>query len=127
MNSYFEQMILSASPMELVRLTYEQAIYCVRDAREHLRQEKVVERSKAIMKAYALVTELLTSLDEEKAPAMSAKLRNLYLYVQGLLLRANCEQIEEPLAEAQLLLGTLAEAWKQVPDLQPQTTAARAA
>ena len=127
MNSYFEQMILSASPMELVRLTYEQAILCVRDAREHLRQKKVGERSKAIMKAYALVTELLTSLDEEKAPAMSAKLRNLYLYVQGLLLRANCEQIEEPLAEAQLLLGTLAEAWKQVPDLQPQTAAALAA
>ena len=57
MNSYFEQMILSASPMELVRLTYEQAILCVREAREHLRQKKVVERSKAIMKAYALVTE----------------------------------------------------------------------
>ena len=127
MNSYFEQMILSASPMELVRLTYEQAILCVREAREHLRQKKMVERSKAIMKAYALVTELLTSLDEEKAPAISAKLRNLYLYVQGLLLKANCEQIEGPLAEAQLLLGTLAEAWKQVPDLQPRTAAALAA
>ena len=34
---------------------------------------------------------------------------------------------EEPLAEAQLLLGTLAEAWKQVPDLQPHTAAALAA
>ena len=38
MNPYFEQMILSASPIELVRLMYQQAIAAVADAREHLRE-----------------------------------------------------------------------------------------
>ena len=127
MNAYFEQMILSASPMELVRLMYDQAILCVRDARRYLSQKKITERSKAIMKAYGLVAELLTSLNQEQAPELSASLRNLYLYIQGLLLTANCEQTDQPLAEAQALLGTLSEAWKQVPDLRAEAAAALAA
>ena len=127
MNAYFEQMILSASPVELVRLMYDQSILSVRDAREHLCRKRVAERSKAIMKAYSLVSELVTSLNQEHAPALAANLRNLYFYVQGLLLKANCDQIDEPLAEAQALLGTLLEAWKQVPDVRPETAAALAA
>ena len=127
MNAYFEQMILSASPMELVRLMYDQAILCVRDARRYLSQRKITERSKAIMKAYGLVAELLTSLNQEQAPELSAGLRNLYLYIQGLLLAANCDQTDQPLAEAQALLGTLSEAWKQVPDLRAEAAAALAA
>lgn len=127
MNAYFEQMILSASPMELVRLMYDQAILSVRDARRHLSQKKITERSKAIMRAYGLVAELLTSLNEEQAPQLSAGLRSLYLYIQGLLLQANCEQTDQPLAEAQALLGTLSEAWKQVPDRRAEAAAARVA
>ena len=127
MNAYFEQMILSASPVELVRLMYGQAILAVRDAREHLRQKRIAERSKATMRAYAILTELLISLREDAYPELTPRLRNLYLYLQGLLLKANCEQTDPPLEEALKLLNTLAEAWKQVPDQQPKEAAAIAA
>ena len=127
MNTYVEQMILAASPMELVRLMYGQAIVAVKDARGHLSRKQVLERSKAVMRAYGILSELLTSLREEEAPEMTIRLRNLYLYMQGLLLKANCEQVDEPLAEALGLLTTLADAWKRVPDINWQESAANAA
>src|SRR5947208_2002799 len=127
MNAYFEQMILSASPVELVRLMDGQAIVSVQDAREHLRQKKVAARSRAIMRGYGILAELLTALRVEDAPQFAPRLRSLYLYMQGLLLKANCDQIDEPLAETLALLHTLAEAWKQVPDLHAGQAAAIAA
>ncbi len=47
MNPYYEQMILNAEPVELIRLLYQRAISCVRDAREHLAHKRIAERSKA--------------------------------------------------------------------------------
>ena len=43
---------------------------------------------------------------------MSKNLAELYSYVEMLLIRANSEQCDPPLAEAERLLGTLEEAWK---------------
>ena len=104
MNPYFEQMILSASPIELVRLMYQRAIACVADAREHLKAGRIRERAQAINRTYAILTELLTSLDAEKAPELVANLRALYCYMQQRLIDANFQQIDEPLAETGRLL-----------------------
>jgi flagellar protein FliS len=116
MNAYFEQMIVSASPLELVCLMYDQAIASVREARAHLQRKNVTGRSKAIMRAYGILTELISALRPVEAPEIAAQLRRLYLYLQGILLKANGEQTDAPLVEALTLLSTLSDAWKQVPD-----------
>lgn len=115
MNPYFEQMILSASPVELVRLMYQRAIASVADAREHLRAGRIRERTQAVKKAYAILTELLISLDASKAPELAANLRRLYCYMQERLVEANLTQKEGPLEETGRLLATLADAWREVP------------
>jgi flagellar protein FliS len=115
MNPYFEQMILSASPIELVRLMYQRAIACVADAREHLKAGRIRERAQAINRAYAILMELLTSLDADKAPELAANLRGLYCYMQQRLIDANFQQQDAPLAETGRLLSTLADAWMEVP------------
>ena len=112
MNPYFEQMILSASPIELVRLMYQRAVACVADAREHLRAGRIMERGQAIAKAYAIIAELMASLDREKAPDLASNLRRLYSYLQQRLIEANLCQTDAPLAEASCLLTTLADAWQ---------------
>jgi flagellar protein FliS len=127
MNAYFEQMIVSASPLELVCLMYDQAIASVREARAHLQRKNVTGRSKAIMRAYDILTELISALRPAEAPEIAAQLRRLYLYLQGILLKANGEQTDEPLAEAVTLLTTLSDAWKQVPDANRRELAAVAA
>lgn len=112
MNPYFEQMILSASPIELVRLMYQQAIASVADAREHLREGRIRERVAAIRKAYALITELLVSLDASQAPEIAGNLRKLYSYMLSRLNEANFSKSEAPLEEVGRLLSTLADAWQ---------------
>jgi len=99
MNPYFEQMILSASPIELVRLLYQRAIASVADAREHLREGRVRERAQNINRAYAILSELLVSLDVEKAPELAGNLRMLYCYMQKRLIEANFSQTDGPLEE----------------------------
>lgn len=112
MNPYFEQMILSASPIELVRLMYQQAIASVADAREHLREGRIRERVAAIRKAYGLITELLVSLDASKAPEIAGNLRRIYSYMLARLNEANFSKSDAPLEEVGRLLSTLADAWQ---------------
>jgi len=115
MNPYFEQMILSASPIELVRLMYQRAIACVADARDHLKAGRIRERTQAIKRAYAILAELLISLDAEIAPELAANLRRLYCYMQQRLIDANFLQQDGPLEETGRLLSNLADAWMAVP------------
>jgi flagellar protein FliS len=114
MNPYFEQKILSADPIELVRLLYQRAIGSVREAREHLRGGRIAERSKAITRAYEALRELLGSLRPEAAPELAGRLRELYCYMQQRLLDANLRQEDGPLTETLGLLTTLGEGWDRI-------------
>jgi flagellar protein FliS len=114
MNPYFEQTILNADPVELTRIVYQRCMSSVRDAREHLRNRKIAERSAAIMRAYAALNELLVALRPDTAPQLAGRLQALYLYMQRRLLEANLEQADSPLAEVLGLLATLADAWAGV-------------
>jgi len=117
MNPYFEQVILSASPVELVRLMYQKAIASVTDARDHLKAGRIRERSQAINKAYAILAELLISLDAKQAAELATNLKRLYCYMQERLIEANFTQKDGPLAETVRLLSTLADAWQFVPEI----------
>jgi flagellar protein FliS len=125
MNRYFQQMILSASPVELIRLLYQRAIASVRDAREHLKNGMITERSASINNAYEVVMELLTSLRPDEAPELAARLSGLYCYIQERLLEANFKQSDQPLAEVVVLLTTLAEAWTALPETAPAARQSR--
>jgi flagellar secretion chaperone FliS len=116
MNPYFEQMILSASPIELVRLLYQRAIAAVRDARADLKDRQIAERCASINVAYSVLLELTGSLREDGSPELVARLKGLYGYMQGRLIDANLNQTDEPLAEVLGLLTTLAEAWNSIPE-----------
>lgn len=114
MNHYFEQMILSASPVEMVYLLYQRAMRGVRDARTHLAEGRIAERCEAVNHAWSVLLELTNSLDVERAPEMAGRLGALYAYMQERLMEANLKQQEAPLSEVLMLLTTLAEGWSGV-------------
>jgi len=111
MNRYFEETIRNADPIDLIRLLYQKAISSVEDAREHLREKRIAQRSAAIIRAYAVVAELIASLRTDAAPELTRQLRHLYSYILQRLLDANMQQAEKPLAEVLELLKTLEEGW----------------
>jgi flagellar protein FliS len=113
-DTYLEERILSADPVELVHMLFQAAIASVGDARRHLAERDILARAKAISKACAILTELNTSLDYERGGEMSVRLSQLYGYMHRRLVEANRRQIEEPLAEVTDLLHTLVEGWVAV-------------
>lgn len=110
--AYIESRVLSADPMELVRVLYQGGIEAVREARRCLAAGKIAERSRAITKASAIVLELAGALDHQHGGAISQRLAALYQYMLDRLLEANFQQSDAPLAEVVGLLTTLSEAWE---------------
>ena len=111
---YLETEILSADPIKLVSLLYRGAIESVSAARRHLASGAILERSQQINRAWEILQELAGSLDHAHGGELSRNLGELYGYVQQRLLEANAQQSDAPLAEAEALLTTLAEAWRGI-------------
>lgn len=125
-DAYLENKILSASPVELIRILYQGALSSIRDAKGYLAEGDIAKRSRAISKATAILTELSCSLNHEAAADLGARLASLYDYMQRRLLEANFEQSEAPLNEVLALLATLAESWEEI-DMKNRSETAGAA
>lgn len=118
---YLESEVYSADPLKLVNMLYRAAIESVGAAREHLAAGRIRERSQKVTKAWKIVQELRESLDAERGGELSARLSELYVYMQNRLIEANAQQKDAPLAEVEQILSTLHEGW------QAASTAAGAA
>lgn len=103
--------ILTAPPLRLIQLLYRGALDSIASARRHLKLGDIRARSRAISKAMSILTELSLSLDHNAGGDLSKHLAELYAYAEMLLIKANREQSDRPLEEAERLLSTLSEAW----------------
>jgi flagellar protein FliS len=124
-DAYLESRILTADPLELVRILYRSALDCTRRARTHLAAGRIPERSREICKTFSLISELTSSLDHGRGEAVSANLARLYDYLQRRLLEANARQSAEALAEVENLLTTMLAGWDQAgrpSETQPSPT-----
>ena len=95
-DAYLESRVLSADPVELVVMLYQAAIGAVQEARRHLADGKIAERSKAISRACDIVLELQSALDKERGVEIAARLGALYAYMLRGLLEANLQQADAP-------------------------------
>ena len=113
-DAYLESRVLSADPIELVNMLYQGCMQAVREARLHLAEGRIAERSREITKACQIVIELAVSLDHERGGEISRRLALLYDYMHRRLLEANMRQSDEPLADVLGLLSTLSEGWEGI-------------
>jgi flagellar secretion chaperone FliS len=125
-DAYLENGVLTADPLELVRILYRLAMDRIRDARRHLEAGDAGARSKAISTASEALIELGSSLDPRAGGELSRRLAQLYEYMQWRLVEANFHQSAEPLNEVLSLLSTLSEAWREIrPEPRPAAPAAQ--
>ncbi len=114
LGAYLESKVLSASPLELVCLAYEEAIEAVRLARQCIIEKRIQDRARAITKAQLLIGELQNSLDFHRGGQLSEQLAGLYRYMVSRLGEAHFKQSEEPLEDVENLLGTILESWREL-------------
>ncbi|HVO99241.1 MAG TPA: flagellar export chaperone FliS [Bryobacteraceae bacterium] len=108
---YLEAEVFGADPVEQVCILYRGAMEATAAARRHLQAREIPERSRQIMRAFAILSELSRALDP-KYEKISRPLGELYAYMSRQLLEANAKQIDAPLAEVEGLLATLYDGWK---------------
>jgi flagellar secretion chaperone FliS len=124
---YFEEELREASPLKLVVILYRGALDAIVSARRYVRLGEIRPRARDINRAIGILAELSRSLDRERGGEVSRNLARLYAYIRALLVRANSEQREEPLVEAERLLNTVLEGWMacQTPERTTQSPQAQ--
>jgi flagellar protein FliS len=122
-NTYRQSEILHASPVQLVILLYRGALSALAQARLHLAQGAIRERSAQVQLAFDILTELTGALDREQGGDFAMRLVELYDYMQRRLVAANAEQSAEPLLEVEALLRNLLEGWEAIDGTLPEKVA----
>jgi flagellar protein FliS len=119
-----EARILSATPLELVVILYDEAINAVRAARAHLASKNILARGRAVSKAVSILIELSRSLNFDAGDGeLSKRLAGVYAFMRSSLLDANLRQTDDGLATTERLLVSLREAWFAV-SAQPSSISA---
>jgi flagellar protein FliS len=113
-NSYQQERVEQASPLELTCLLYEGAIQAIEQAEVFLRRGEILARGRAITRAQAIIAELNSALDRTKGGELAARLGLLYDYSLAKLLEAHTNQDGQALSEVRRLLKELHEAWVQI-------------
>jgi len=113
-DAYLDSRILSADPIELIHILYEHTLTMLGDARRCLAAGDIYGRGRAIHRAIAALDELDGSLDRKAGGSIGKNLAHLYQSMRLRLLTANIRQEDAPLAEVEMLLGTLAEGWSGI-------------
>jgi flagellar secretion chaperone FliS len=113
-DNYIERSILTASPMELVRMLYGFVIENLAEASRCVETGDIAGRGNAVSKATDGLVELLTSLDHQQGGEVSARLAELYSYIVSRILQGHVDQDAAPFRESEKLMATLLESWEDV-------------
>jgi flagellar protein FliS len=113
-DNYLEGNVLTASPIELVRMLYRFVIERMGDAIHCSNAGDIVGRGLAVSRATDGLTELLCSLDHAHGGNVSRQLAELYGYCVSRVLQGHMEQDKTPFEEVDRLMSTLLQGWEQV-------------
>jgi len=104
--------VTQADPLKLVEMMYEGAIRFMRIAQHCIAQGDMEGAHNGILRAYAIVAELMATLDFEQGGEIAARLEQCYDYVLHLLKEANIKKDPALLKQAQEIIEPLLESWR---------------
>lgn len=120
--NYRQTQVMTASPMELVLMLYDEGIRSLRNAEEAFKIEtpdRIEKINNGILRAQDVIAELTLSLDMEKGGEIANNLERLYDFMINHLSGANVRKTVKPLKEVRELLSELKEAWQKVAEKEP--------
>jgi len=113
-NPYLQQMVETATPVQLIGLLFRRGSELMDDAEAALNARDLERANDALVKAQRIVAELISSLDMEKGGEIAVNLHRLYTFVWERLLHANLRKAVGPLQEAKTVWKELQSLWEQV-------------
>jgi len=111
---YRQTQAQTAAPGELVVMLYRGAVRFVTTAIAAIEAKDVEAAHTNLVKAQAIVSELLETLDLERGGEIARRLTSIYEYLNQRLVEANIRKDAEPAREVERFLRELLPAWEAV-------------
>jgi flagellar secretion chaperone FliS len=121
--NYHNTHIMTASPMELILMLYDEAVKSLGKAEEAFKIEgpgRIQEINNNLLHAQDIITELTASLNFEKGGEIASNLYKLYEFMIHQLSQANINKKVKPVREVKALMIELKEAWLKVAEKEPR-------
>jgi flagellar protein FliS len=110
-NQYQQSAVEQAEPVKLVGMMYEGALRFIRRAEKRIADGDPEGAHNNIMRAYAIIAELMATLDFNQGGEIAVKLEQCYEYLLHLLQEANIKKDAAMLQQARTLIEPLLATW----------------
>lgn len=111
----YQQIKVKSSPREkLLIMAYDGAIRFINVSLKNLNDGDLEKVHFNILKAQAIISELMISLDMEKGGEIAVNLFRIYEYMNHRLTIGNATKDKKPFEEVKSLLNRLREAWLEI-------------
>jgi flagellar protein FliS len=112
-SAYQEVQVRGTDARGLVTLLFQGLMKFLVRARAALEEQDYARKADALGKAQGILSELICSLDEEKAPELSRSLKALYAHLQRELVEADLTDDLERLDYVIEIVQRLYDAWEE--------------
>ena len=113
LKQYQQTQIQTATPEKLLIMLYNGAINFLNKSKVYLEQRDYAQTNTFLMKAQAIITEFMNTIDWEPNPEFAQNLYNLYEFMNYTLVQANIHKDTEKIDVVIDLLKTLKSAWEE--------------
>ena len=111
---YKKTVLATTDRVQIILMLYEGILNHIKIAKQKVERGDLLTKGTHLSKATLIVTELSNILDMEKGGEISQNLRSLYTYVVQRLIYANLNNDLTALEEAERVVGTIKDGWKEM-------------
>ncbi len=110
-NQYLKTQVETASKEQLVVMLFDGILRFSEQARKAIEEKQIEESHHALMRAQAIVMELIVTVDREKGGEVASNLTALHAYAFNCLITANMKKDLSKIDEVQNIYRQLREGW----------------
>ncbi len=110
-NQYLKTQVETASKEQLVVMLFDGIIRFSEQARKAIEAKQIEESHHSLMRAQAIVMELICTIDREKGGEVASNLMALHAYAFNCLITANMKKDTSKIDEVQNIYRQLREGW----------------
>ncbi len=113
-SNYRKTVLAATDRVQIILMLYEGTLNHIKIAKQKIERGDILSKGSHIGKATLIVSELSNVLDMEQGGEISANLRNLYDFILQRLLYANLNNDMNALEEAEKVIDTIKDGWKEM-------------
>lgn len=119
--TYQQNAVSSASPLQLIVMLYDGAIRSMELGRGHMRKKDITSQNAQLQKAQRILMELMSALDMKQGGEIASNLMSLYSFVYEQLVNANTYDREECIDAALKVMSDLRSSWVELEKITGRT------